>query len=158
MIDPPTSCLTLQTNLSVSHSMGRSTCTHSELPIPTRTSGGHMTAISNMFAQWMNQKGLSFTGVTHVSSRGKTEKRLVTPNPPTHPTPSLGQIDHGALLNLVLFVCTCLKGQDNLIIGYFCNLARTAQYLFGICLHSPIPWEMENNNRCFIFSYTMPYN
>ena len=37
--------------------------------------------------------------------------------------------DHRVLLNLILFVCMCLKWQNILITGYLYNSARTVQYL-----------------------------
>lgn len=86
ILPPPASLL--QAHPSIYPSMGRSSCIHSELPTPSRASGVHMTAISNMSAWWMNPKCLSFTGVMH-NDRSKTEKSADYPNLPFHSISSL---------------------------------------------------------------------
>lgn len=55
-------------------------------------------------------------------------------------------LDRRALMDLILFVCV-FKWQNHLIVGYFCNLAKMAQYLFGRCFRLPISREQENNNQ-----------
>lgn len=69
--------------------MARSTFTHFELPTPTIASGVHITTISNMSDERMNQKGLCFTGSKAHIGRGKTDHQLVTPNLPSHQPPAL---------------------------------------------------------------------
>lgn len=95
ILPPPASLL--QAHLSINPSMGRSSRTHSELPTPSRASGIHTTAISNMSAWWMNQKCLSFTGVIH-NDRGKTENSADNPNLPFHSIPSLNLLTAPAAL------------------------------------------------------------
>lgn len=46
----------------------------------------HITAISNMSDERMNQKGLCLTGNNMHICRGKTDHQLVTLNFPSHPT------------------------------------------------------------------------